>query len=159
IESPTGIDQRVDAGRVEDRRAQAAQLRLEIRVAHRPLETADRMLYALLDDRAVGEPDSHVRRVLSEFRVDARNDAGAPRNGARGVAPLGGELRVAQRAVDDGDGRAMVDADLALESHLRRRLAGQLEHQWMNLGLDARDAPRHEPMPIAQLDAGVDRWM
>ena len=29
----------------------------------------------------------------------------------------------------------------------------------MNLGLDARDALRHEPMPIAQLDAGVDRWM
>src|SRR5262249_17335433 len=82
IESPTGIDQRVDAGRVEDRRAQAAQLRLEIRVAHRPLETADRMLYALLDDRAVGEPDSHVRRGLSEFRVDARTDPVAQRNPA-----------------------------------------------------------------------------
>ena len=50
-----------------------------------------------------------------------------------------GEFRLARLAEQDARRAGMVDAELALETRARRSLAGELEHQGMDLELDALD--------------------
>src|SRR6201999_1808201 len=68
-----------------------------------------------------------------------------------------GELSLATRAVEDRGGRAVINAELAFETDLRPRLAGEFEYERMHAELDAFDRPGRQAGGIAQLDAAVDR--
>jgi hypothetical protein len=66
IERPARGDERVDGWAIQYRGAQTAALGFEIRIAHRSLAAAERMLDAALEHPAVGEPDPDDGRVLGQ---------------------------------------------------------------------------------------------
>src|ERR1700746_1398350 len=66
IQRPAGRDERVDGRAVHKRGALAAELRLEVCVAHRPLAASEGVLDPALEHGAVLETDPDVRRILLE---------------------------------------------------------------------------------------------
>ena len=144
----------------EDRIDEAVELALEIRIAHRPLEAADRMRDEEVQRPAVGEGDGDVGGVFRDgastvARMRSRNAITSARDDERV-----GEFGLARAAEQQTRRARVVDAELRLESSARRPFAGELEHQRVHFQIDARDGVGPQLVRVAQLHTAVDAgWM
>ncbi len=135
------------------------EFRIQIVVAHRPFAAADRVLDIFLQHAAVLERELHVAFVVAQRVVDGAVDAIAQRHHL-GIAHHGvAVFLLARRAEQERHRGGMEHAELAFEAHLRRALAGELQHEMRHGEVHLRDFIAGEAVLLLELHAAVDRGM
>src|SRR5687768_8694181 len=156
-DAPAQLDDLFGLRRRQHVLREGPELGLEVGVAHRPLQRAERVLDVARKRAAARGADGNTRFRAPDRGVLAGGDAAAQRDDAR-IAHAGvRELRLSRRAVDDGRGDRVVNAELALEPGARRPVSGKPRHQRTHVELDCLNLVGGEIVLLADGETTVYR--
>src|SRR5712692_4704125 len=144
-----GLQRPIAALAAKPRLGQQPEFALELLIGEGVLGRARGVLHVPLQGTAIAQQDAQVDLVLAHGRVDVDADATAEPLNDGIVHPSVGVLFGPGATVDQGDSRAVIDAELAIEPRSRLALASGHAYRRVDAGFDSFHVFRREAILVA----------